>query len=220
MKYKTAVASALSLALLSGCTTLDPYTQEQKTSQATKGAGIGALGGALLGAAVAGKGDRNEGALAGALIGGAVGGGIGYYQDQQEMRLRQELEGTGVRVERVGDDIRLIMPGNITFATDSDRVDTGFYPVLDSVGKVLIKFDKTQIAVEGYTDSTGSDQYNQQLSERRAAAVANYLMSVGVDRLRLSVYGYGERNPIADNGSAAGRAMNRRVEVRIRGTQR
>ncbi|GGC08186.1 cell envelope biogenesis protein OmpA [Marinobacterium zhoushanense] len=220
MKYKTAVASALSVALLSGCTTLDPYTQEQKTSQATKGAGIGALGGAILGAAVAGKGDRNEGALAGALIGGAVGGGIGYYQDQQEMRLRQELEGTGVRVERVGDDIRLIMPGNITFATDSDRIDTGFYPVLDSVGKVLIKFDKTQIDVEGYTDSTGSFEYNQQLSERRAAAVAQYLMSVGVDRLRLNARGYGERNPIADNSSAAGRAVNRRVEVRIRGTQR
>jgi len=220
MKYKTAVASALSVALLSGCTTLDPYTQEKKTSQATKGAGIGALGGALLGAAVAGKGDRNEGALAGALIGGAVGGGIGYYQDQQEMQLRQELEGTGVRVERVGDDIRLIMPGNITFATDSDRVDGGFYPVLDSVGRVLMKFDKTQVGVEGYTDSTGSAEYNQQLSERRAAAVASYLMSVGVDRLRLSSHGYGERNPIADNSSAAGRAINRRVEVRIRGTQR
>lgn len=220
MKYKTAVASALSVALLSGCTTLDPYTQEQKTSQATKGAGIGALGGAILGAAVAGKGDRNEGALAGALIGGAVGGGVGYYQDQQEMRLRQELEGTGVRVERIGDDIRLIMPGNITFATDSDRVDGGFYPVLDSVGKVLIKFDRTQIDVEGYTDSTGSFEYNQQLSERRAAAVAQYLMSVGVDRLRLNARGYGERNPIADNNSSAGRAVNRRVEVRIRGTQR
>ncbi|KEA64386.1 Outer membrane lipoprotein omp16 precursor [Marinobacterium lacunae] len=220
MKYKAAVASALSIALLSGCTTLDPYTQEQKTSQATKGAGIGALGGAILGAAVAGKGDRNEGALAGALIGGAVGGGIGYYQDQQEMRLRQELEGTGVRVERIGDDIRLIMPGNITFGTDSDRVDPGFYPVLDSVGKVLMKFDRTQIDVEGYTDSTGSFEYNQQLSERRASAVAQYLMSVGVDRLRLNARGYGERNPIADNGSSAGRAMNRRVEVRIRGTQR
>jgi outer membrane protein OmpA-like peptidoglycan-associated protein len=218
--YKVAVATALSVALLSGCTTLDPYTQEQKTSQATKGAGIGALSGAILGAAVAGKGDRNEGALAGALIGGAVGGGIGYYQDQQEMRLRQELEGTGVRVERIGDDIRLIMPGNITFATDSTRIDTGFYPVLDSVAKVLIKFDRTMVDVEGYTDSTGSFEYNQELSEYRAQAVANYLASVGVDRLRLNTRGYGERNPIASNDSAAGRAMNRRVEVRIRGTQR
>ncbi len=217
--YKSAVAAALSVSLLAGCTTMDPYTGEQKTSQATKGAGIGALSGAILGSVVAGKGNREEGALAGALLGGAVGGGIGYYQDQQEMALRQELEGTGVRVERVGDDIRLIMPGNITFATDSDRVDSGFYPVLDSVGRVLNKFDKTVIDVEGYTDSTGSDSYNQQLSERRAEAVARYLMSVGVDRLRISARGYGERNPIADNNSVAGRALNRRVEVRIRGTQ-
>ncbi|WP_432697621.1 OmpA family protein [Marinobacterium sp. YM272] len=217
MNVKLAVASALSLALLGGCTTLDPYTQEQKTSQATKGAGIGALGGAALGAIIA---DDSEGALAGALLGSAIGGGIGYYQDQQEMILRQELEGTGVRVERVGDDIRLVMPGNITFATDSSRVDAGFYPVLDSVGKVLMEFEKTQVAVEGYTDSTGSAEYNQQLSERRAVSVAQYLMSIGVDRLRVNAVGYGERNPIADNSSASGRAINRRVEVRIRGTRR
>jgi len=214
--YKIAVAAVCSVALLSGCTTLDPYTQESKTSQATKGAGIGAVAGAVLGAAVA---DSHEGALAGAVLGSAVGGGIGYYQDQQEMRLRQELEGTGVRVQRIGDDIRL-MPGNITFATDSTRIDGGFYPVLDSLAKVLIKFDQTLVDVEGYTDSTGSFEYNQELSEERAQAVANYLMSVGVDRVRLNVRGYGERNPIASNDSAAGRALNRRVEVKIRGTQR
>lgn len=217
--FRGMIAAALSVSLLAGCTTMDPYTQEQKTSNATKGSAIGAIGGAILGAAVAGKGHKNDGALAGALVGGAVGGGIGYYQDQQEMQLRQELEGTGVRVERIGNDIRLIMPGNITFATDSERIDSNFYPVLDSVGKVLHKFNKTTIDVEGYTDSTGSFEYNQKLSERRAAAVARYLISVGVDRLRLNVRGYGERNPIASNGSAQGRAMNRRVEVRIRGTQ-
>ncbi|TCK06924.1 OmpA family protein [Marinobacterium mangrovicola] len=217
MIHKATAVSILSLALLGGCTTLDPYTQESKTSQATKGAGIGALSGAILGAVIA---DDSEGALAGAALGTAIGGGIGYYQDQQEMRLRQELEGTGVRVERMGDDIRLVMPGNITFATDSTRIDSGFYPVLDSVAKVLMKFDKTQVDVEGYTDSTGSAEYNQDLSERRAQSVAQYLMSVGVDRLRLNARGYGERNPIADNSSASGRAINRRVEVRIRGTQR
>ncbi len=217
MIHKATAVSILSLALLGGCTTLDPYTQESKTSQATKGAGIGALSGAILGAVIA---DDSEGALAGAALGTAIGGGIGYYQDQQEMRLRQELEGTGVRVERNGDDIRLVMPGNITFATDSTRIDSGFYPVLDSVAKVLIKFNKTQVDVEGYTDSTGSAEYNQELSERRAESVARHLMSVGVDRLRLNARGYGERNPIADNNSASGRALNRRVEVRIRGTQR
>jgi outer membrane protein OmpA-like peptidoglycan-associated protein len=217
---KLMITSLASVLLLGGCTTLDPYTQESKTSQATKGAGLGALGGAVLGAAVAGKGDRNEGALAGAVIGGAVGGGIGYYMDQQEMQLRQQLEGTGVRVERVGDDIRLIMPGNITFATDSARVDPSFYSVLDSVARVLIKFEKSQVAVEGYTDSTGSFEYNQQLSERRATSVARYLNSVGVSHLRLDARGLGERYPIANNDTEAGRAMNRRVEIKIRGTQR
>ncbi|MBS98196.1 MAG: hypothetical protein CMI01_05915 [Oceanospirillaceae bacterium] len=218
MIKQTAIASLMAAVFLSGCTTMDPYTQEQKTSRATSGAGIGAVAGAILGAAVS-DGNRGEGALAGAAIGGAVGGGIGYYQDQQEMRLRQELEGTGVRVERVGDDIRLIMPGNITFATDSASVDPAFYPVLDSVALVLKKFDRTVIDVEGYTDSTGSFEYNQQLSERRALAVSNYLASAGVSGVRLNARGYGERNPIADNGSASGRALNRRVEVRIRGTQ-
>jgi len=203
---------------LAGCQTLDPYTQQSKTSNATKGAGLGAVAGAVLGAAVS-KGNRAEGALIGAAVGGAVGGGVGYYMDQQEMLLRQELEGTGVRVERVGDEIRLVMPGNITFATDSDRIAGNFYPVLDSVGKVLVKFDKTAINVDGYTDATGSFEYNQMLSERRAQSVSNYLMQIGIDRLRVSSRGFGERNPIASNDTAGGRAANRRVEIWIRGTQ-
>ncbi len=203
--------------VMGGCTTLDPYTQQEKTSQAAKGVGFGALGGALLGAAVAGKGDRNEGALAGALLGGAVGGGIGYYMDQQEMQLRHALEGTGVRVERMGDDIRLIMPGNITFATGSDRVDPAFYPVLDSVGVVLQKFDRTQVAVEGFADSTGSFELNQRLSEQRALSVSRYLNTVGVSHLRLDARGYGTRHPIASNDTPQGRAANRRVEIKIRG---
>ncbi|SIQ74695.1 OmpA family protein [Marinobacterium stanieri] len=215
---KLILATAVAAMTLGGCTTMDPYTQESKTANATKGAGIGALAGAVIGAA-ANDDDRGRGALAGAAIGGAVGGGIGYYMDQQEMLLRQELEGTGVRVERVGDSIRLIMPGNITFATDSDRVDPGFYSVLDSVGKVLMKFEKTQVAVEGFTDSTGSFEHNQGLSERRANSVARYLNSVGVNGLRLEVRGYGERYPIASNETASGRAQNRRVEIKIRGSR-
>lgn len=215
---KLVLVTAVATMMLGGCTTLDPYTQESKTSNATKGAGFGALAGAVLGAAV-NDDNRGKGALAGAAIGGAVGGGIGYYMDQQEMLLRQELEGTGVRVERMGDGIRLIMPGNITFATDSDRVAPSFYPVLDSVAKVLMKFDRTQVAVEGYTDSTGSFEYNQQLSERRANSVARYLNSMGVGDLRLDARGLGERYPVASNDSAAGRSLNRRVEIKIRGTQ-
>ena len=216
---KSLVAGLLCTAMLAGCTSMDPYTQQSKTSNTTKGAGWGALGGAVLGAAVAGHGNRNEGALAGAALGGALGGGIGYYQDRQEQALRQQLQSTGVRVQRVGDDIRLIMPGNITFATDSTRIDSSFYSVLDSVAQVLQNFDKTIIDVEGYTDSTGSFEHNQQLSEQRARSVANYLSSVGVSSVRLNSRGYGERNPIADNNTESGRAMNRRVEVRIRGTQ-
>ena len=204
-------------AVLSGCQTIDPYTRETKTGNAATGAGIGAVAGAALGAAVSSKKDRGRGALTGALVGGAVGGGIGYYMDQQEALLRQELEGTGVSVQREGDNIRLIMPGHVTFATDSTRIDGRFYPVLDSVVKVLSKFDKTYMSVDGFTDSTGSFEYNQQLSEARAASVANYLSGAGIARLRISTQGYGERYPIADNGSEAGRAQNRRVEINIRG---
>jgi outer membrane protein OmpA-like peptidoglycan-associated protein len=214
---KKLVAVAMVAALTAGCQTIDPYTGEQKTGNAAKGAGIGAVAGAVLGAAVSSKSDRKKGALTGALVGGAVGGGIGYYMDQQEALLRQELQGTGVQVERMGDSIRLIMPGNITFALDSDRIASSFYPVLDSVTKVLIKFDKTELSVDGFTDSTGSFEYNQQLSERRAARVADYLASTGIERLRINARGYGERYPIADNGTSAGRAQNRRVEINISG---
>ena len=217
MKRVIVLAGAIALA---GCQTLDPYTQEAKTSNATTGAGIGAVAGAVLGNAVAGKGNRTEGAIAGALLGGAVGGGIGYYMDQQEMLLRQELEGTGVRVERIGDSIRLIMPGNVTFPTGSYVVDQGFYPTLNSVAKVLVKFDKTVVNVDGFTDSTGSFESNQTLSERRAASVAQYLAGSGVAPLRLQSRGYGERYPVASNDTAGGRAMNRRVAVNIRGTQK
>jgi len=112
---KKLTMALLATVVISGCTTIDPYTREQKTSNATKGAGIGAVAGAVLGSAVSSKGNRTRGAVLGAVVGGAAGGGIGYYMDQQEALLRQELEGTGVAVERVGDDIRLIMPGHITF---------------------------------------------------------------------------------------------------------
>lgn len=214
---KKLVAVVAIAALSAGCQTLDPYTGEQKVGNTAKGAGIGAVAGAVLGAAVSSKSDRKKGALTGALVGGAVGGGIGYYMDQQEALLRQELQGTGVQVERIGDSIRLIMPGNITFALDSDRIASSFYPVLDSVTKVLIKFDKTELNVDGFTDSTGSFEYNQQLSERRAARVADYLGGSGIERLRINARGYGERYPIADNGTSAGRAQNRRVEINISG---
>ena len=213
------VVLCVAVALISGCQTVDPYTGEQKTSNAAIGAGIGAATGAVLGAVTSSKSDRKKGVLTGALVGGAVGGGVGYYMDQQEALLREELQGSGVQVQRNGDEIRLVMPGNITFPTGSHELNPSFAPVLDAVAKVLTKFDKTELAVDGFTDSQGSFEFNQNLSEQRAAAVAGYLRGVGVAPQRLESRGYGERYPIASNDTSAGRAENRRVELNIRSYQ-
>ncbi len=201
----------LSMAVLAGCTTIDPYTREEKVSNTAKGAGIGAAGGAIIGA-IAGGG---KGAAIGAAAGAALGGGIGYYMDRQEAELRQRLEATGVRVVRTGDSIRLVMPGNITFATDSYNVRSDFLPVLDSVAVVLKKYKDTRLRVVGHTDSTGSARYNQLLSQQRAQAVADVLIRDGVPATRITVIGRGENDPIASNATPEGRAQNRRVEILI-----
>jgi len=215
---KLTVAVVIAASMLAGCQTIDPYTRESKTSNTTAGAGIGAVAGAVLGAAVSSKKDRGRGALTGALVGGAIGGGVGNYMDRQEALLRQELESTGVRVERVGKDaIRLVMPGNVTFATGKDRLEPRFYRTMDSVVQVLTEFDRSLIEVAGYTDSVGSFQSNQQLSERRAFSVADYLIGKGVRSARVTTHGYGERYPVASNDHAQGRSQNRRVELSIRG---
>lgn len=203
----------VSLLGLSACVSTDPYTGSQKASNTAKGAGIGALAGALVGAATSGSDNRAEAAVLGALAGGAVGGGAGFYMDKQEAALRQRLEGTGVSVRRNGDAIRLIMPGNITFDVASFDVKSHFYPVLDSVALVVEEFDKTAINVSGYTDSSGSFQFNQSLSERRANSVASYLQGVGVSAGRLHASGYGPRQPVASNDTEFGRESNRRVEI-------
>lgn len=205
--------AAVCLALVLGGCSIDPYTGEQKTSNTAKGAGVGAVAGAVLGAAVSSDKDRTKGAITGAAVGAAAGGGAGYYMDRQEALLRQRLEGTGVRVQRVGDQIKLIMPGNITFDTSSEQIRPGFTSVLDSVGVVLKEFDNTIVEVKGYTDSTGSFEYNQQLSERRAQSVANYLTGAAVAQGRVRISGYGPRYPIASNDTPEGRAQNRRVEI-------
>jgi len=205
----------LAATLMTGCASIDPYTGEQKTSNTAKGAGIGALSGAIIGA-LANDDDRGKGALIGAAGGAAIGGGVGYYMDRQEALLRQRLEGTGVRVQRVGDEIRLIMPGNITFDSGRSELKTHFYSTLDSVALVINEYDKTRVDVAGHTDSTGGMELNQRLSEQRSASVANYLSSQGVATGRLYTSGYGPRYPVADNGSASGRALNRRVEVNLR----
>lgn len=202
--------------LLSACTTLDPYTREEKTSSATKGAVIGAAAGAAVGLLTGDdSAERKKRALIGAGIGAIAGGGVGLYMDNQELKLRKELEGTGVSVTRIGDNITLNMPGNVTFGFDSADVSASFYPVLDSVGKVLKEFDKTFVEVAGHTDSTGSANYNQGLSERRASSVAAYLRSRQVMSQRLITVGAGEAHPVATNSTEEGRGQNRRVELTI-----
>jgi outer membrane protein OmpA-like peptidoglycan-associated protein len=146
---------------------------------------------------------------------GIVGAGVGAYMDVQEAKLREQLQGTGVRVVREGDNIRLVMPGNITFNTDSYQLRSDFYPVLNSVGLVLAKYADTTIRITGHTDDRGSRQYNLNLSEKRADSVANYLVTREVLRTRMLVEGSAFDQPVADNGSAAGRAQNRRVELYI-----
>lgn len=200
---------------LAGCMTYDPYTGEKKTSNATKGSIIGAIGGAAVGAATSSSSDRGKGALIGAAGGAAVGGGIGYYMDRQEAQLRRQLEGTGVRVVRNGDQIELVMPGNITFDTDQASIKSSFTGVLESVAMVLKEFDKTVIQIDGHTDSTGSDSYNQMLSERRASSVRDFLLNQGIAPARTRATGYGERYPVASNDTEAGREQNRRVELTL-----
>jgi len=210
---KKALPLLLAGALLAGCTTTNPYTGEQQTSKLVWGTALGTAAGAATGALV----DKNHGrgALIGAAAGAAVGGGVGYYLDTQEAELRQELESTGVRVVRDSDSIRLVMPGNITFQSDSADINSGFYPTLNSVAKVLKKYSNSTVMVMGYTDSTGSVDYNQQLSQRRAQSVASYLIGQGVKSSRFEVMGMGISNPIASNSTAAGRQQNRRVEIKI-----
>lgn len=140
---------------------------------------------------------------------------VGYYMDQQEAKLHDQLSGTGVTVMRVGETIVLSMPGSATFASGSSDVDSKFYAVLDSVVVVLDEFNQTYVDVIGHTDSKGSKEYNQRLSEKRARSVAHYLESRAVISERVAADGMGEADPIASNDTREGRAMNRRVEIKL-----
>lgn len=216
MKSRILVAGLAALSL-SACTSINPYTGQTQMSNTTGGALIGAGGGAVAGAILgsATGADPRVAALIGAGVGGLTGAAIGNYMDQQEAELRAQLQGTGVSVTRVGQQIILNMPSNITFDVDSARVQPQFNETLISVGLVLKKFNKTIIDVYGHTDSSGSDAHNQDLSQRRAVAVATVLADQGVDRRRFFIEGRGETDPIASNSTESGRAQNRRVEIQL-----
>ncbi|MGP0173891.1 OmpA family protein [Pseudomonas sp. NCHU5208] len=212
--WRNLAAATAVMAVLAGCTT-NPYTGERQAGKAGIYGGIGAATGAVIGAATSSKKDRAKGALIGAAVGGAAGGGYGYYVDTQEAKLRQTLQGTGVQVQRNGNDLKLIMPGNITFASNSADISSSFYPTLNSLVLVFKEFDKNGVNIVGHTDSTGSQSLNQSLSQRRAQSVASYLTANGVPAQRISAYGAGSSQPIASNASEAGRAQNRRVEINL-----
>jgi len=217
--FKTAgITSAVALSLLvSSCATYtgqtnDPNDPNRTRNGALIGAGIGAVAGLLSGHDAV---ERRQRALVGAGVGGLAGGAIGAYQDRQEAVLRQRMAGTGVEVNREGDNITLNMPGNVTFAFNSSNLDPKFYPVLNNVAGTLTEYNQTVVEVAGHTDNVGSDAYNQTLSVQRASAVANYLQGKGVNRERLITTGAGESRPIASNDTEAGRAQNRRVEITL-----
>ncbi len=206
------IISILSIALcLSSCTTQNAYTGESQTSSATKGAIFGGIVGGLAGALTG----RGENAAIGAALGAGIGGAVGHSQDKQEAELRQRLAGSGVQIQRQGDNIRLIMPSDITFKVNQSEIEPHFKSVLNSVAIVLQKFNDNYVRIAGYTDSTGTADYNLALSNRRAAAVRNYLQSHGISANRLVNIGYGEKDPVASNATAQGRAKNRRVEINL-----
>ncbi|HZH44330.1 MAG TPA: OmpA family protein [Lysobacter sp.] len=226
-----ATAAFLGTALLAGCASTGggyygqagygaPPPDQQQGDGRMGRTGKGALIGAAIGAA-AGllSGDsaveRRQRALVGAGVGGLAGAAIGNYQDRQERALRERMQGTGVGVVRQGDNITLNMPDNITFDFDSAALKPQFHPVLDNVANTLAEYNQTVVEVAGHTDAVGTDAYNQQLSERRAQAVANYLMSRGLMRDRFIIVGAGESRPIASNDNDSGRAQNRRVEITL-----
>lgn len=212
---------ATAVAMLSGCATSNPYDNQGQAqssggmSKTAKYGGLGALAGAVAGAAID-HNHRGKGALIGAAVAGAASAGYGYYADKQEAALRASMANTGVEVQRQGDQIKLIMPGNITFATDSSAIASSFYSPLNNLANSLKQFNQNNIEIVGYTDSTGSRQHNMDLSQQRAQSVATYLTSQGVDQSHLSVRGAGPDQPIASNADVNGRAQNRRVEVNLK----
>lgn len=214
MIQKLSMAAAIGALTLTAACVTDPVTGERTISKTALGGVGGALGGYLLGDLVGGRNDRTA-KIVGAGIGGLAGAGIGNYMDRQERAMRERTAGSEIDVVRQGDDLLLRMPAGITFGFDRADIQPQFRPTLNEVAAVLQEYPNTYVDVYGHTDSTGSDTYNQGLSERRAAAVANYLTTRGVASARLGTRGFGSSQPIASNSTAEGQAANRRVEIKV-----
>lgn len=208
-KTLTVLAVAAALAVTGGCTT-NPQTGQTEISKAALYGIGGALACGAIGATRNGTSARNA-----ALACGAAGAALGGYMDYQEKQLREKLANTQIGIARLGDQLKLTLPDNVTFDVDKDRLKPGVVGPINNIGDIMVQYPNTRITVQGFTDSTGSAAHNQQLSERRAESVTNQLATRGVDTARIRTMGLGASNYIASNASAAGRARNRRVEILI-----
>ena len=204
MNVIIAVALCVSISLMIGC----------GASNALKGGGIGAGVGGVAGGVIGHQlGNTAVGAIIGAAVGGTAGGLIGRHMDKQAEEMRQDIE--NAKIERIGEGIKITFDSGILFETNSSELQSVARANIESLAKILNKYPDTNILIEGDTDNTGTDEYNQKLSERRAQSVADYQKSLGVAGSRISTVGLGELNPIASNDSDYGREQNRRVEVAI-----
>jgi len=192
--------------------TSDPNDPNRTRTGALIGAGIGAAVGLLSGSDAT---ERRQRALVGVGVGALSGGAIGAYQDRQEAELRRQTAGTGVDVTREGDVIKLNLPDGVTFDFGKAELKSQFYPALNNIASTLKQYNQTIVEVTGHTDSIGTDAVNQRLSEQRASSVGNYLIGQGLVRERFEIVGMGKRYPIASNDTDSGRALNRRVEIRL-----
>jgi outer membrane protein OmpA-like peptidoglycan-associated protein len=205
-----AATCLLVVVALAGCAYFEQ--EETKRDKTAKGAAIGAASGAVLGAVI-GEGELDE-VLAGAAIGAGIGAGVGAYMDHQEEELAQI---PGTTVERVEENLLLVrFDSDVLFDVDSALLTADSQATLNDAAAVFLEYRKTAIIAQGHTDSTGSESYNQDLSERRAKAVVNYLIGQGVDTTRITAVGYGEAHPVADNGTPDGRSLNRRVDLLLK----
>lgn len=214
---KSGIAAAVACTMLAGCATYtgqtsDPNDPNRTGRGALIGASIGAVAGLLSGKDAT---ERRQHAMVGAGIGGLAGAGIGAYQDRQEAELRRQTAGTGVDVQRDGDVIKLNLPDGVTFDFNKTDVKPQFYPALNSIATTIKEYNQTIVEISGHTDNVGSLAANQKVSEARAQSVGNYLSGQGVQSVRMEMHGYNYQYPVADNSTDSGRALNRRVEIRL-----